>query len=84
MSFVTGPALSSLDHIFPRTCHKLPVLMRASNFTSRQAPSPARFEPEAVDAERQQLLALRHRELARELGRCGRADAGAKALHTTS
>lgn len=37
-----------------------------------------------MDAERQQLLALRHRELARELGRGSRAYAGAKALHTKS
>ena len=58
--------------------------MRASHFTLRQAPLPARLEPEAVDAERQQLLALRHRELARELGRCGRAYARAEALHTSS
>jgi len=41
---------------------------------------PARLEAQAVDAEREQLLALGHRELARELSRGGRPDAGAEAL----
>jgi hypothetical protein len=41
---------------------------------------PPRLEAQAVDAEREQLLALGHGELARELGRGGRPDARAEAL----
>ena len=49
--------------------------------TERPHDLPPRLEAQPVDTERQQLLTLRHWELARELGRRSRAYAGAKALH---
>ena len=63
-------------------CAARAAVLRARALPARapRARLPARLEAQAVDAEREQLLALGHGELARELGRGGRPDAGAEAL----